>query len=150
MKKLVFSFVLMIFLAGSLYSQQFSNYLVLDAEVESSSVVKLKIKTFCRNKKYVDAEAQCVAIKTVLFNGIPNTQYKKPLLDEGEYTSYDEHPVYFENLFTYRFFDFIQSYRMLSKFRKANDKSTVYEVKVKIIQLRKDLEKNNIRRNIGL
>ena len=146
-----FSYVLLLLFSLNLYSQHSYGYVVLDTEVESPAVVKIKLKTFSKDKKYVDADAQCAAIRTVLFTGIPNTQYRTPLLEVGENTCYDEHPVYFEKLFTYRFLDFIEGYTMLSKFRKADkDKSTIYEVRVKILQLRKDLEKNNIRKRLGI
>ena len=126
-------------------------YVVVHSELESASVVKLQIKTFSKNKKNVDADAQRAAIRTILFDGIPETQYRKPMLNDGEKTLTEQHPTYFNKLFNDRFTDFIIEYSMLSKFKKADkDRSTLYEVRVKILQLRKDLEKNNIKKQIGI
>lgn len=126
-------------------------YVVVQSELESASVVKLQIKTFSKDKNTVDADAQCAAIRAILFDGIPDTQYRKPMLNDGEKTLTEKYPTYFDKLFNNRFTDFILDYDMLSKFKKADkDKSTLYEVRVKILQLRKDLEKNNIKKQIGI
>lgn len=126
-------------------------YVVVHSELESPSVVKLQLKIFCTDKNRVDAEAQCAAIRSILFYGVPNTQYQKPMLTDGEKTLIKKYPTYFNTLFSNRYSDFILNYTMLSKFKKAgDDKSTLYEVKVNILQLRKDLEKNNIRKQIGI
>ena len=130
---------------------QVPKYVVVHSELESASVVKLQIKTFSKDKNTVDADAQRAAIRTILFDGIPETQYRKPMLNDGEKTLTEQHPTYFYKLFNDRYTDFIIDYSMLSKFKKADkDKSTLYEVRVKILQLRKDLEKNNIRKQIGI
>ena len=58
-------------------------------------------------------------------------------------------PSYFNNLFTSRYPDFIRQCTAKSKFKRSENKSTLYEVEVKILLLRKDLEKNQIKRQIG-
>jgi len=128
---------------------QSTKYVLVDTEIFSSDVVRLQIKTFCTDKRLVEHEVQCAAIRAVLFNGIDIPPYKKALLAEGEQTMIQSYPSYFNNLFATRYSDFIKTYSALSKFRKAGNKSTLYEVEVKILQLRRDLEKNNIKRQIG-
>lgn len=128
---------------------QSAKYVLVDAEILSSDVVRLQIKTYCTDKRLVEHEVQCAAIRAVLFNGIDVSLYKKALLAEGEQTMIQSYPSYFNNLFATRYSDFIKSYSALSKFKKAGNKSTLYEVEVKILRLRKDLEKNNIKRQLG-
>ena len=153
MYKTLLSILTTLLLTCSMWAQenQVPKYVVVHSELESASVVKLQIKTFSKDKNTVDADAQRAAIRTILFDGIPETQYRKPMLNDGEKTLTEQHPTYFYKLFNDRYTDFIIDYSMLSKFKKADkDKSTLYEVRVKILQLRKDLEKNNIRKQIGI
>ena len=123
--------------------------ILVNAKILSSDIVQLQIKTFCTDKQLVEHEIQCAAIRVVLFDGIDIPPYKKALLAEGEQTMIQSYPSYFNNLFTTRYSDFIKTYSALSKFRKAGNKSTLYEIEVKILQLRRDLEKNNIKLQIG-
>lgn len=150
MYKRLFSIIVALFLMSSV-SAQTSRYHVVSAEAESTTVVKLQIKTYCQDKKLIDAEAQCAAIRAVLFDGIPNTPQHRPLLNSGESTMKSQHPSYFNSLYTERYTDFIAGYNVLSKFKKADkDKSTLYEVKVKVLALRKDIENNKIKKQFGL
>lgn len=106
---------------------------------------------YCKDKKKIDAEAQIAALRILLFDGCPNTQYAKPLLEDGQKTAIQKYSYYFDDLFNYRFTDFVSSFNALSKFKKAdNRKGTEYEVFVKVSLLRKDLDKNGIRKKIGL
>lgn len=153
MYKTLLSILTTLLLTCCMWAQenQVPKYVVVNSELESTSVVKLQIKTFSKDKSTVDADAQRAAIRTILFDGIPETQYRKPMLNDGEKSLTEQHPTYFYKLFNDRYTDFIINYSMLSKFKKADkDKSTLYEVRVKILQLRKDLEKNNIRKQIGI
>lgn len=132
-------------------SAQDTGYTIIKTEVVSPEVVRVELKTLCVDKKEFVREANIAAIRTVLFNGIPNSQYQKPLLEDGEQTTYQKHRTYFDNLYlSGRYTDFIQSSNQLSKFKKGGkDKSTAFVIEVKILQLRKDLETNNVKRRIG-
>lgn len=132
-------------------SAQTSAYQLTQSESVSSSIVRLTLKIYCTKKKIIDAEAQYAAIRIALFDGCPNTPFNKPLLEDGEATSFQQHPEYFDNLYNYRLPDFISACIATSDFKKGDkNKATIYEVDVKVLQLRKDLEKNNIRRKMGL
>lgn len=129
---------------------QNARYELLDSKLTSQTVAKIQLKTFCDKKKYVDYEAECAALRIILFDGLGKSIYSRPLLDSGEKTSFEQFPAYFDNLFIERYSDFVASYNMISKFKKGDkDKSTIYEVEVKVIALRKDLEKNGIKQKIG-
>lgn len=150
MQKLTFSCIFSLLLFCNVSAQN-ASYLVTNAEVESQSVVKLQIKIFCKEKDVADKEAQCAAIRAVIFDGFPNTILHKPILAEGEKTMRENHSSYFEQLYSERYSDFVLAYRALSKYKKADkDKSTLYEVRVKVLSLRKDLEKNKVRKQFGL
>ena len=150
LKKGILTGIILLLCAASISAQ--TNYRIVQAENVSPSVVSLLLKVYSKNKKTVTQEAQYAAIRTILFDGCPDTQYnKKPLLEDGEQTSMQQHPSYFSNLYTYRLSDFILSSEALSKFKKADkEKATLYKIEVKVLQLRKDLEKNNIRKKMGL
>lgn len=106
---------------------------------------------YSKNKKTIDDEAKKAAIKIALFDGCPNTRFNRPLLDSGENTFTEQYPYFFEKLFNYRFNDFILSCQPISKFKGGDKaKGSLFEVKLKILDLRKDLEKNGIRNKMGI
>lgn len=141
---------IVIICCNSLFSQT-ASYRVLDAEMSSSSNVKLTLIVYGKSKKTIDAEAQCAAVRIVLFEGCPNTSYSKAFMEDGEVTSSEKYPQYFESLYKARYTDFIASYRASSAFKKGDkNKGTEYVIEVKALNLRKDLERNRIKRKLGL
>lgn len=144
-------YLLMFLFFSVLACAQTNSYQLIKAENISSSTVKLTLMVYGKSKKTIDTDAKNAAIKTVLFNGCPDTPYNKPLLDSGEITISEQHPSYFENLYTYRIGDFISQCLQASSFKKGDKaKGTLYEVQVKVLLLRRDLEKNGIRKKIGI
>lgn len=143
--------LLSLFVIISMNSYSQTSYRLASAENSSSSTVKISLTIYCKDKKSVDNEARSAAVRIALFDGCPQTRFTKPLLDEGEATSYQKHSEYFDNLYGYRLNDFISSCVATSKFKKADkEKGTSYIVEVKVLQLRKDLEKNHIKNRMGL
>lgn len=133
-----------------IYGQQ-SSYRVISATSDQPLSVKIHLVVYCKDKKAVTQEAQLSALRIVLFDGCPNTPFTKALLEEGLATSYQKYPSYFDNLYNYRYGDFISNVSLLSDFKKADkQKGTEFEIIVKVLQLRKDLEKNNIRKKMGI
>lgn len=143
--------IMRVMLYGSpMYSQTMS-YKVLNTQKNSSSNVSIELMVYCKSKKTIDNDAQCAALKTVLFEGCPNTPYIKALLEDGEISSRENFPQYFDNLYSTRYADFIYSCEATSAFKKGDkNKGTKYKVEVKVLNLRKDLEKNGIKKKIGL
>lgn len=128
-----------------------SNYKVVDVVSTNSSKVCFDLKVYGKSKKTINQDAALAAVKAVMFEGIEGSVFSKPLLPQGEQVCMQEHPAYFTNLFNTTYVDFVTNCTMKSKFKKAdNDKSTLFEVEVKVIQLRRDLEKNKIRTKIAL
>ena len=75
MYKTLFSIIVALLFVSNAWGQT-ARYVVVSAETESPTIVKLQIKTFCHEKDLVDAESQCAAVRAVIFDGIPNT-YKE-------------------------------------------------------------------------
>ena len=137
-------------LSMSAYAQTVT-YQMIKSESVSSSVVKLTLMVYGKSKKTIDIDAQYAAIRTVLFDGCPNTAYSKPLLDMGETTAFKQYPNYFESLNYDSLSDFISGCSAVSKFKGGdNNKGSLYEVQVKVLLLRKDLEKNGIKTKMGI
>ena len=142
--------LLLTFIPVTLTAQN-SDYSIIKTETVSNSDVKVRIVVYCKDKKMVESEAQIAALRILLFDGCPNTQYAKALLEDGQKTSVQKYSYYFDDLFNSRFSDFVSSSYAISKFKKADNRNgTEYEITVKASLLRKDLEKNGIRRKIGL
>jgi len=130
---------------------QTADFRITKAETTSNSNAILEIVVYCKDKKKLDKEAKVAALRAVMFNGCPGTPYNKALLENGEQTCYQESPSYFENLWSERYADFIVSAVPISKFKKADkQKGTSYKIEVRVMQLRKDLEKNKIKKRFGL
>lgn len=149
MKRLFFTLIAMAF--PLLASAQLSGYLYEETTASTQEDVTFTLRVFCNDKKAIDQQANLAAIRCVIFNGVPGTRFSKPLLTEGEATVMQEYPGYFDDLYYNRWTDFVKEYKMMTKFKKSGDKkSTIYEVTVKASMLRKDLEKNNIKRKLGI
>ena len=130
---------------------QKTSYRILEANSFGSSNVSIDLIVYCKKKKDIEFESKLAAVKTVLFNGIGIGIFQKPLLPEGEITTFQKHFAYMQNLYYVRLDDFIQSKLMLSEFKKGDDKKgTLFRITVNALQLRRDLEKNNIVTKIGL
>ena len=149
MKRLFFTLIALVF--PLLTSAQLSRYLYEETLASSQDDVTFTIRVFCDKKEAVCQQANLAAIRCVIFNGIAGTRFSKPLLTEGEATMMQEYSVYFDDLYHNRWIDFVKECKMITKFKKSGDrKSTIYEVTVKASMLRKDLEKYNIKRKLGI
>jgi len=150
MIRLISLLLITIACCNHVYSQT-ANYKVLASESTTCNNIKLELIVYGQSKKKLDAEAQCAAVRAVLFDGCPNSPYSKPLMEDGEVTSIEKYPLYFERLYGGRYADFIASFGATSAFKKGDkQKGTEYTIEVKVLKLRKDLEKNRIRRNLGI
>ena len=120
-KRMAMALVIAIAYCSSLYSQTVG-YAILNSKMSSSSNVILKLIVYGKSKKNIDIDAQYAAVRTVLFDGCPNTPYSKALMEEGESTSIEKYPQYFEGLYGRRYSDFIASYEATSAFKKETRK----------------------------
>ena len=141
-----------VFLLTSLMAKaQLCHYQFAETISESQNEVTFTIYVFCDSKKELGQAAFLSGIRCVMYDGIPGTKFNKPLLPEGERTKMEKHPAYFEDLYSIRYKDYVKDCMMLSKFKKSGlEKSTLFQVTVKAFELRKDLEKNNIKTKFGI
>lgn len=150
MRRIVILFMLALFVNISMAQSVFP-YQLSETISESQSEVTFKVYVFCSDKEEIK-EAACLAgIRCVMFEGIPKTKFNKPLLNEGEQTLISKNRAYFNDLYIERFNDYVKKCTMISKFKKSDiKKSTLFEVTIKVIELRKDLERNNIKTKFGI
>lgn len=149
MKCRIYAVVIACMISLMAYAQ--NNYRVIDVVSANSSKICFNVKVYGNSKQTIYQDAAVAAIKAVMFEGIEGSLFSKPLLPQGERVCKQENPAYFTNLFNTTYADFVTNCTMKSKFKKADDdKSTLFEVEVKVIQLRRDLEKNKIRTKIAL
>ena len=130
-------------------SSQNSNYVFVEGKVKSPSSVTITLKTFASKKKEVSKEANCAALKIIMFDGVDGTIYHKPLLNQGV-SALHENESFFNVLFNERLSDYVKQSNMISDFKKAEGKSTLFSVEVNYIQLKKDLERNKISKHLGI
>lgn len=142
--------LVMLFTLITQFSYAQSMYKIDSVLYSDPTKVCINIKIYVKSKKSIGKEAAINAIRAVLFDGIEGTCFAKPLLSQGEQVSKQQFPIYFNELFDTNYSDFIGECTMCSKFRKADKgNATMFRVEVKTIQLRKDLEKNKIRKIIA-
>ncbi len=148
-KIIVLSFVVL--LSFSKAFSQNSSYVFIEGNVKSPSSVTIILKTFAEKKKDLEKEARCAALKVIMFDGVEGTIYHRPLLRQGIAALHDNE-YYFDVLFNTKLPDYIKQTKMLSDFKKAekDEKSTLYSVEVNYIQLKKDLEKSKISKQLGI
>ena len=136
------------------YSNTFAQncaYRIVSYEIgndKNTAVVKLDIEV--KNKKLLEQESTNTVLGIIMFEGLPGTKFSKPLLSEGANTMQSEFPEYFNSLYNERGKDFVTNFKMLSDFKKGPNKMTQIEITVKVMQLRKNLEKNKLIKHIGL
>ncbi len=148
-KFLLFSIIM--FLCSLKGFAQNANYVFVEGKAKSPSSVTITLKTFATKKKDADKEAKCAALKIIMFDGVEGTVYNRPLLRQGIAAMHDNE-AFFNTMFNDRLSDYVKQAKMLSDFKKAEneEKSTLYSVEVNYIQLKKDLEKNNICKQMGI
>lgn len=149
MKKFILTLAVLII--PILANAQLCHYQHTETVSSTAEDVTFKIKVFCDSKKELSQAAYLAGIRCVMFEGIPNTRFSKAILSDGESTSMESHPAYYESLYGNRYIDFVKDCKMLSKFKKSGDRqSTLFEITIHASRLRKDLEKNNVKTKLGI
>lgn len=145
-------FLLALMLGIMCFSQAQNNfsYSLESVKIIDNNVVLLVVNVESSNKNMIERDAKYAALKIIMFDGLPETKYSKPLLPEGEIHTIADHPDYFDKLYNTYSSDFIKGIRQLTKYKKGPGKSTQFEIVVDVIKLRRDLEKNKIMKKFGL
>lgn len=149
MKKIFLSLFLLTISIVS--NAQLWHYQHIKTVAETSEDVTFQLLVYCDSKKELNYAAYLAGIRCVMFDGIPESRFNKPLLSEGEITSTENNHIYFDDLYGKRYTDYIKNCMMLSKFKKSGyGQSTLFEITVRVSMLRKDLEKHSVRTKFGL
>lgn len=149
--KLLKFLLFFVLLASLSVKAQNASYRILHLEMEGTSDVRMEMIVYCKKKKKITYEAKLAAVRTILYTGTGYGVFARPLMPDGEITTFQEHPYYLSNLYDYRLDDFIEYVDMASDYKKADkNQGTHFIVCVKALLLRRDLEKNNVITKMGL
>lgn len=111
---------------------------------------EITLQSRITNGKNAVEEAQKLAFETILFRGIPNSQYNLPLI-ENRNTAFENHQKYFDNFFKEGYYKtFIISSNNLDMYKDVKkNKILVLNTKINYHALRRDLEQNGVIRKFG-
>ncbi|MBR5906923.1 MAG: hypothetical protein IKZ50_00835 [Bacteroidales bacterium] len=120
---------------------------------EQNNTITLRATGFGKHKiESLDA-AEKNALESILFRGIPGSQYNNPLISLREDQALQANPRYFKELFEKgRHKSFIISSVPVTNYSWTKYKkwTITADITVNIFALRKDLEQNGIIRKFGL
>lgn len=107
----------------------------------------------CGYGKVLDKKAYLSAVKnafeTLLFRGIPGTEFNTPLI-ENENSARETFKKYFEDFFEGgRYKSFLTSIHETKPVKEFKKKKACLEIKINVVALRKDLEQNDVIRKFG-
>ena len=117
---------------------------------DANKTIELRSIGFGGNLKEAMYDAEKKAFEILFFRGIPNTAIEKPLVGPNENELLAKHSGYFKQFFDTRYKSFIMSvYQSAPSRRKKGIVSSVNDLKINVLALKKDLETNNIIRKFG-
>lgn len=134
---------LLTFSCIQLYSQENVYYLS-----ESNGCISLRVTAYGKKCKEAIENAEIIAIKKVLFIGIPNSKIlKQPLIGTNESEIINNNNNYFDEFFDKkRYKNFINSCIPITEFKRdiTRKKSITVDIVVNIQILRADLESEGV------
>ena len=107
---------------------------------------------FGNNEYKALANAEKNAIEAILFRGIPNSQFRDPLVSVNEIEAHKTFPKYFDSLLgdgRYKTFLLSSIPTCAAQQYKGGKKTITTDVKINIRALRADLEQQGIIRKFG-
>lgn len=148
MKRSFVSIILSVIL-GCLSS--FAQYQVncIDSNGETMT---FRVIGYGKNAKVASRNAELGVIKALMFEGIPNSQQRTPMVSETETVALDKYGKTLHNFFEGEYQSEITRSVILRKFGKDSNKqkSIILEVTVNIRALRNKLERIGVIRKFGL
>lgn len=120
---------------------------------EQNGTLTLRSVGYGRQKVMAMDDAETNALETLLFRGVPGTQYSSPLIEIDEVRAKESNPKYFNDLLKYaRSKSFITSSVPVSEYSRSeyNTWTISVDVTINVVPLRKDLEAHGIIRKFGL
>lgn len=146
MKKTI---LLLLSLMSALGTMAQYNCTVVSSDRET---VTYRVTGYGKNVKIASTDAELSAIKVLCFMGAPDTPFRLPLVPEGQMTAEKEHPDFFEDLYAGAFQKYIETSSIVTPFSKdaRKRKCITLDVRVRVEQLRSNLEGAGIIRKFGL
>jgi len=124
-----------------------SNIEVIDL---NKTQVILQLETSGKSESEAFYNLKMAALEKILYYGIPNTIFNKPLIEQNKSTIENTYPLYFNELYNRNYNNFI----MKSEVKSVTKKNQLYTITsyltINVISLKKDLEKNNIIKPFGI
>lgn len=116
------------------------------------NTVKIRVTLYDIKKKNFRQDAINEALKMVLFRGVPNTKFNKPLCGSNEAEIMSKNANYFNSLFGYRYDTFVSAFipQVVGKKDETGKKAWVADITVNARQLRDDLTEQKIIRKFGI
>lgn len=117
-----------------------------------NDIVSMRCIGFGKKALSASIDAELSAIKTILFVGANGTQYNTPLIVEEKSVVENKFKSFFSTFYNEGYKSFIESSVVTVPFGKNSlkQKCITLDVKIKVSQLRKYLENNDIIRKFGL
>lgn len=117
-----------------------------------NDVVSMRCIGFGKKALSASIDAELSAIKTILFVGANGTQYNTPLIVEEKSVVENKFNGFFSKFYNEDYKSFIESSVVAVPFGKNSlkQKCITLDVKIKVSQLRKYLENNDVIRKFGL
>ncbi len=113
--------------------------------------VTFRITGYGKNAKVATDEAERGAVKTILFEGAANTQFRLPLISEEQESAEKNHAAFFEDFYGSGYKKYVNSVIVTSFGKDAQKRKCItLDVCVKALNLRSALEKNKVVRKFGL
>ncbi|PHR72548.1 MAG: hypothetical protein COA67_04690 [Lutibacter sp.] len=112
--------------------------------------IELRSVGFGAKKEDALYDSEKKVFEILFFRGIPNTSIETPLIGSNEPELLNKYKSYFDSFFKYKYKSFIMSTSLASPMQKDKGIFTsVNDVTINILSLKKDLEEHGIIRKFG-
>lgn len=138
--------LLSFFFSLPIFSQNTVNFIN-----ETKDDITVSVLVYAKNEKIASTNAKLYAINTLLFRGISNSSYNRPMIGTNEEEIKNKHSNYFDSFYNNRYITFITSAIAKSKLAKdeTKRKCMLFEITMQKRSLKTDLENNGIIRKFG-
>lgn len=96
--------LLSFFFSLPIFSQNTVNFIN-----ETKDDITVSVLVYAKNEKIASTNAKLYAINTLLFRGISNSSYNRPMIGTNEEEIKNKHSNYFDSFYNNRYITFITS-----------------------------------------
>lgn len=118
---------------------------------ETKDEITVNVLVYAKNEKVASVDAKLYAVNTLLFRGVSNSSYNRPMIGTNEEEIKNKHANYFDSFYNNRYMTFITSAIAKSKLAKdeSKRKCMLFEITIQKHTLKMDLENNGVIRKFG-